>query len=166
MPQPIRPAGEDMKENLKSPGFGRPVALLLAAVILGSAPGLSQGAGIRGAIVTWILGDTIPEANVRLQGPVSQQVNAVNGEMARRDLQVDSMKLFFVSGFAGYEKTENDRKFERLFRVKFIDLGCVDPGVCREEYNREIAGFLDRRYGKRWHDLVDIPEFRKKPAGK
>jgi hypothetical protein len=207
-----------MKGRLNILGIGSRVVMLLTITLFGLVPCYSQGAEIHGRIVTWILEDTIPEANVRLKGPFSQHINAVNGfygfsglpageysvsvsvygytpqshilqvsdssrytldfklvsaecpivsaERAKKDLQVDSMKLFFVSGFAGYEKTDNDRRFERLFKIYFIDLGCVDPGFCKEEYNRVIISFLDQRYGKRWHDLVDIPAFRTKSVKK
>jgi hypothetical protein len=184
------------------------ITWLASFTFLASVLAFGQGGEIKGSIVSAILGDTIPEAIVRLKGPVvhetltlkgiygfrelppgeyaisatvrgyfsetytftildssrhshdfrlsSSDIRTRSAELAERDIRADSMRLFFGSGIVGYTYTDNDLRFQRVFRVTLCNTGCIDKPETAD-YNRVIMEYLEQRYGRRWRDQVDVP---------
>ena len=51
--------------------------------------------------------------------------------------------------------TAADKRFEKKYKMKFIDTGCaVDEETCIADFNKIAAHYLDKKYGKAWRKHI------------
>jgi hypothetical protein len=63
--------------------------------------------------------------------------------------------VFMIQGGIVSTRVKGQERFEKKFKVHYLDLGCVVPaGLCIESYNQEVSKHLDRLYGKLWRKEV------------
>lgn len=78
----------------------------------------------------------------------------INKEKARKDWKNGTPKLYLSSGISPIANSKKDEKFEKMFKVKYFELGC-DAKIyeCVSEYNQYIIKILDIQFGAKWRKL-------------
>ncbi|NUY82399.1 hypothetical protein HUK80_15950 [Flavobacterium sp. MAH-1] len=75
--------------------------------------------------------------------------------LASQDIADKTAVLYLQGGFAAIAFTQADKNFEKKYRVKYIDLGCVSPDhKIVDAYNSVIFEELSRVYGKSWQNEI------------
>ena len=78
-----------------------------------------------------------------------------NKQIAEIDIKNSNPRLLLVGGIAPTIYT-NQRKFERKYKIKYYDYGCLIsvPEEKMEEYNKAVFLYLDAKYGNKWRESV------------
>lgn len=78
-----------------------------------------------------------------------------NKKKAFKDIKNGPPLLLLQGGIAPMIYTTDD-EFEKKFRIKYYDFGCVAPENIDYliEYNNTIIDFLSEKYGRRWKKTV------------
>lgn len=78
----------------------------------------------------------------------------VSKDIAQRDISKNKPRLLLVGGIGPIFYTDQ-HKFEKKYRVKYLDYGCTPPPYeCIEQYNKEIFKHLDNKFGESWRQEV------------
>jgi len=87
----------------------------------------------------------------------------INKNKAKQDWKNGEAKLYLFGGIAPIENSIKDNKFERKFKVQYIDFGCdTEIYECISEYNKYIFKNLDIKFGQKMRKLIrkDIIGFK------
>jgi len=87
----------------------------------------------------------------------------INKKKAKQDWKNGEAKLYLFGGIAPIENSKKDEKFERKFKVKYLDFGCdAEIYECISEYNEYIFKILDIKFGQKMRKLIrkDIVGFK------
>ncbi|KQR70236.1 hypothetical protein [Pedobacter sp. Leaf176] len=81
-------------------------------------------------------------------------------KLATADIKAGNLKFLLRGGIVStYRKGQE--VFEKKYRLKYSDFGCVMPSnISIDDYNRIVAGYLDKKFGLSWRN-----EVRKDVAG-
>lgn len=75
-------------------------------------------------------------------------------ETAIYDVKNKKIQLLLKSGIAP-KMYDNQDAFCKKYSVKYIELGCMgDSKACLRQYNRVMANYLDKKFGKKWRKDV------------
>ena len=75
----------------------------------------------------------------------------INKEKARKDWKNGTPKLYLNSGIAPVANSRKDERFEKKYKVKYVELGCEGKIYeCISEYNFYIIKILDIEYQRKW----------------
>ncbi|NMN36125.1 hypothetical protein [Pedobacter sp. SG918] len=75
-------------------------------------------------------------------------------KLANTDLKNGKIKFLIRGGIAS-TYIKGQELFEKKYGVDYYDFGCVMPsGLSIEDYNKVVASFMDRKYGKVWRKEV------------
>jgi len=75
-------------------------------------------------------------------------------KQANADIKNGKLK-FLVQGGIVATRVKGQERFEQKYGVVYFDLGCVGPSDIRiEDYNKVVASFMDKKYGKAWRKEV------------
>lgn len=75
-------------------------------------------------------------------------------KQANADIKNGKLK-FLVQGGIVATRVKGQERFEQKYGVVYFDLGCVGPSDIRiEDYNKVVASFMDKKYGKVWRKEV------------
>jgi hypothetical protein len=75
-------------------------------------------------------------------------------KQANTDIKNGKLK-FLVQGGIVATRVKGQERFEQKYGVVYFDLGCVGPSDIRiEDYNKVVASFMDKKYGKGWRKEV------------
>jgi hypothetical protein len=90
----------------------------------------------------------------------------INKEQARKDWKNGTPKLYLNSGIAPIANTKKDEKFERKYKVEYVELGCEGKIYeCVTEYNFYIIKILDIQYQRKWRktkrkEIVGMEDYK------
>ncbi|WP_343524922.1 hypothetical protein [Pedobacter sp.] len=96
---------------------------------------------------------------------VSIQLNAKPGilddsikkesiKQANADIRKGQLKFLIHGGIASIH-VKGQEIFERKYGLEYYDFGCIAPSdINIADYNKVIAAFMDRKYGKGWRKEV------------
>jgi len=74
-----------------------------------------------------------------------------DSETAKREWKNKSAKLYLIGSIAPIANSNNDKKFEKKYNLKYFDFGCTPaPFECIIEYNKEIMKLMELEYGEDW----------------
>ncbi|WP_145855346.1 FEKKY domain-containing protein [Pedobacter suwonensis] len=74
-------------------------------------------------------------------------------KQANADIKNGKIKFLIQGGIVSTRKGQE--LFEQKYGVVYQDLGCVGPSAIRiEDYNKVVASFMDKKYGKAWRKEV------------
>ena len=78
-----------------------------------------------------------------------------NKQIAEIDIKNSDPRLLLLGGSAPTIYT-NQKKFERKYKVRYYDYGCIVsvPKEKMEEYNHVVFQYLDAKYGNKWRESV------------
>jgi len=88
-------------------------------------------------------------------------------DIAEHDIGTNNMRLFIIGGIAPVTYSGDDA-FERRYRIKYYDYGCISPrNECLQLYNSTIFQHLYIMYGKSWKhkvrpDVVGLKKYKRK----
>lgn len=90
----------------------------------------------------------------------------INREKARRDWKNGTPKLYINSGIAPVENSRKDKRFEKKYKVEYVELGCeakIYECIC--EYNFYIIKILDIQYQREWRktkreEIVGMEDYK------
>ncbi|WP_406826282.1 hypothetical protein [Pedobacter sp. KACC 23697] len=75
-------------------------------------------------------------------------------KQANADIKKGRLK-FLIQGGIVSTRVKGQERFEQKYGVVYFDFGCVGPSTIRiEDYNKVIASFMDKKYGKSWRREV------------
>ena len=75
-------------------------------------------------------------------------------KLAASDLKKGSVK-FLIRGGIVSTHVKGQEIFEEKYGIKYYDFGCVMPSnISIEDYNKVVASYMDRKYGKGWRQSV------------
>ncbi|MFC1224233.1 hypothetical protein ACFE6N_10525 [Pedobacter sp. BG31] len=75
-------------------------------------------------------------------------------KQANADIKKGKPKFLIQGGIASI-RIKGQELFEQKYGVVYQDLGCVGPSAIRiEDYNKVVASFMDKKYGKAWRKEV------------
>lgn len=75
-------------------------------------------------------------------------------KQANADIKNGKLKLLIQGGIVA-TRVKGQERFERKYSVVYFDMGCVGPSDIRiEDYNKVVACFMDKKYGKAWRKEV------------
>ncbi|WP_293743580.1 hypothetical protein [uncultured Pedobacter sp.] len=75
-------------------------------------------------------------------------------KQANADIKKGKLKLMVQGGIVA-TRVKGQELFEQKYGVVYFDFGCVGPSTIRiEDYNKVIASFMDKKYGKSWRREV------------
>ena len=78
----------------------------------------------------------------------------LNKNVALKDIKENKPRLLIIGGIAPTIDLDQ-HLFEEKYGIKYDDYGDVPPPQeCLEQYNREIFGYLDKKYGKSWRNEI------------
>ncbi len=86
--------------------------------------------------------------------------------LAQKDIKNQTAFLLVQGGFAPVVYAQ-DKNFEKVYRVRFSDFGCVSPNPkLVKAYNTEIFKHLTKKFGKKWlaqcrKDVIGLQDYRK-----
>jgi hypothetical protein len=73
---------------------------------------------------------------------------------AKKDIENRKPKLLLFGSIAPIIY-KNQEKFEKKYKIKYEDFGCMPPQMeCIEAYNQFIFEYLDKTFGKKWRKDV------------
>jgi hypothetical protein len=76
-------------------------------------------------------------------------------ERAENDIKISEIKVLLIGGIAPIANSKQDNRFEKKYRVKYYDFGCIaDNYDCIEDYNKVIFKYLDSNFGKTWRKTI------------
>ena len=85
---------------------------------------------------------------------ITDHIKAESIKQANADIKNGKIKLL-VQGRIVATRVKGQEQFERKYGVVYFDLGCVGPSDIRiEDYNKVVASFMDKKYGKAWRKEV------------
>ena len=90
----------------------------------------------------------------------------INKEKAVKDWRNGTPKLYLSSGIAPVGNSKKDNKFEKKYKVKYVELGCEGKIYeCISEYNFYIIKILDIEYQGKWRktkreQIVGIEDYQ------
>ncbi|MBO9672167.1 MAG: hypothetical protein J7577_01890 [Sphingobacteriaceae bacterium] len=85
---------------------------------------------------------------------VDDSIKAESIKQANADIKKGKLKFLIQGGIASIY-VKGQERFEQKYGVEYYDLGCVGPSdITVKDYNKVIANFMDRKYGKRWRKEV------------
>lgn len=95
---------------------------------------------------------------VRLNAKSVLRVDSIQAKsikQANADIKKGKLK-FMIQGGIAPTRVKGQEIFEKKkYGVEYYDLGCVGPSDIRiKDYNKVIASFMDRKYGKVWRKEV------------
>lgn len=79
-----------------------------------------------------------------------------DSELARQDIARNNMQFYCGSGVIVAMYSATDKEFEKTFNIQYEIMGCT-PTMSSEKsvaYNRTIASYLDKKYGRYWRQKV------------
>ncbi|MFF5380428.1 hypothetical protein [Pedobacter suwonensis] len=95
--------------------------------------------------------------SVRFSAKASLMVDGIKTEsikQANADIKKGKPKFLIQGGIASI-RIKGQELFEQKYGVVYQDLGCVGPSAIRiEDYNKVVASFMDKKYGKAWRKEV------------
>lgn len=75
-------------------------------------------------------------------------------KQANADIKNGKLKFLIQGGIAA-TRVKGQELFEQKYGVVYYDFGCVGPSAIRiEDYNKVVASFMDKKYGKGWRKEV------------
>jgi len=75
-------------------------------------------------------------------------------KLATADIKAGNLK-FIVRGGIVSTYRKGQEVFEKKYRLKYHDFGCVMPSnISIDDYNKIIAGYLDKKFGLSWRNEV------------
>ena len=79
----------------------------------------------------------------------------VSKKLARRNFQEGKLKLFVQGGIAPISNSKGDKKFEKKYKITYIDFGCdLKTEDALLDYNKKAFFLLDQTYGEKWRKKV------------
>jgi hypothetical protein len=79
----------------------------------------------------------------------------VSKKTARQDFKKGNLKLFIQGGIAPIANRKEDDKFEKKYKISYVDFGCDLKTIeALLDYNKRAFFFLDMTYGKKWRKRV------------
>ena len=79
---------------------------------------------------------------------------AASIKQANADIKKGKLK-FMIQGGIAPTRVKGQEIFEQKYGVEYYDLGCVGPSdITIKDYNKVIATYMDRKYGKGWRKEV------------
>ena len=90
----------------------------------------------------------------------------INKEKAKKDWKNGTPKLYLSSGIAPVGNSKKDNKFEKKYKVKYVELGCERKIYeCISEYNFYMIKILDIQYERKWRkmkreEIVGIEDYK------
>jgi len=75
-------------------------------------------------------------------------------KLATVDTKAGNLKFLLRGGIVStYRKGQE--VFEKKYRLKYYDFGCVMPSnISIDDYNKIVAGYLDKKFGLSWRNEV------------
>ncbi|SFA54091.1 hypothetical protein SAMN04488511_11312 [Pedobacter suwonensis] len=84
----------------------------------------------------------------------ADHIKAESIKQANADIKKGKPK-FLIQGGIVSTRIKGQELFEQKYGVVYQDLGCVGPSAIRiEDYNKVVASFMDKKYGKAWRKEV------------
>ena len=75
-------------------------------------------------------------------------------KLASADLKKGAVK-FLIRGGIVSTRVKGQEVFEKKYNIHYYDFGCVMPSnISIEDYNKIVANYMDRKYGKGWRKEV------------
>lgn len=75
-------------------------------------------------------------------------------KLANTDLKNGSVKFLLRGGIVS-TYVKGQEVFEKKYGIVYRDFGCVMPAnISIEDYNKVVASFMDKKYGKGWRKEV------------
>jgi len=79
----------------------------------------------------------------------------INKQKAKDDLKIGQLELYIFGGIAPVANSKRDSRFEKKFKIKYLDLGCGAKIMeCILEYNNYVFSVLNIRYGNKWRKNI------------
>ncbi len=104
--------------------------------------------------IVFLTKDSIKQVNITMLINVEKRCSFYR-EMAKNDIKQQKIKLFIYESHL--KSPKNDIHFEQKYQVEYKKdyEGCMYfPTDCLKEYNKTIAEYLTKIYGKRWKKKV------------
>lgn len=104
---------------------------------------------------------SIPTSGQQVQSEVCTKHLAISAKMNfEEDLKNNTITLYVRGGIVS-AITLNDKRFEKLYNVKYRDFGCVVPEDVSfyEKYNQYVFHYLEEKYGNDWKKLANKNAF-------
>jgi hypothetical protein len=76
---------------------------------------------------------------------------------ASKDIREGNIKLLLILNAFSPPPTKKDTAFEKKYHLTYYGYGDGCTGIltdCTDAYNREIAQYLDKKYGKQWRKEI------------
>lgn len=84
----------------------------------------------------------------------TDSIKAASIKQANADIKKGKLK-FLIQGGIAPTRVKGQEIFEQKYGVVYYDLGCVGPSdITINDYNKVIAIFMDRKFGKGWRKEV------------
>jgi len=75
-------------------------------------------------------------------------------KLANTDLKNGTVKFLLRGGIVS-TYVKGQEIFEKKYSIAYRDFGCVMPAnISIEDYNKVVASFMDKKYGKGWRKDV------------
>ncbi|TCD17641.1 hypothetical protein EZ456_22760 [Pedobacter psychrodurus] len=75
-------------------------------------------------------------------------------KLANTDLKNGSVKFLIRGGIVSIY-VKGQELFEKKYAVDYYDFGCImHANISIEDYNKVVASFMDRKYGRGWRKEV------------
>ncbi len=75
-------------------------------------------------------------------------------KLANADLKNGTVKFLLRGGIVSIY-VKGQEVFEKKYGIAYRDFGCVMPvNISIEDYNKVVASFMDKKYGKDWRKEV------------
>jgi len=75
-------------------------------------------------------------------------------KLAMADVKAGNLKFLLRGGIVTTYK-KGQEVFEKKYRLKYYDFGCIMPAdISINDYNKTIAGYLDKKFGLSWRKEV------------
>ncbi|RQO77152.1 hypothetical protein DBR40_10870 [Pedobacter sp. KBW01] len=85
---------------------------------------------------------------------VADSVKVQSIKRANADIKKGKLK-FLIQGGIAPTRVKGQEIFKHKYGLEYYDLGCVGPSdITINDYNKVIAAFMDRKFGKGWRKEV------------
>ncbi|WP_025146132.1 hypothetical protein [Pedobacter jeongneungensis] len=75
-------------------------------------------------------------------------------KLANADLKIGRVK-FLIRGGIVSTYVKGQEVFEKKYGIAYYSFGCIMPtNISIEDYNKVVASYMDRKYGKGWRTEV------------
>jgi hypothetical protein len=103
---------------------------------------------------------TVNYADTLIIFTIQTECKGYNAERAKKDIENNQQRLLCHLGYATYHFSEKDSAFEKKYGVSYYTFADMPiQADCMYLYNKTVAEYLDKKYGKAWRTEVrwDVP---------